>query len=267
MRIDFEQYQFTGPGQSSPLLNGMVGNATSYYELGQYLWQAAQAGGGTLTIDEIGFNSFLSPMQGFDVATSSGGGAGMLDMYSSGLRQPFIRVFYPSAMASADSAGSVGAAGNVAIVAAASFTDMEAATTAFTTGEPFPSSVTVLWLRGRAAVVPEISVIVNNEQQWVAVGTTVRQLLNQRGTYVMRPLAGPSAGGELDGITIARSVAGLTDPSAAESGRKAFHSTQLAPIMLSSNTGLQSYYDGSDYLDMPLLAGDSISLNPNTLNS
>lgn len=257
VRIDYEQYQFTGPGQTTPLLDGMVGNGTSYFELGEYIWTTEEVGGATTTMQETGFSAFMSNLRDLTVNTNEGGGAGLFDLYISGYRMPYYRVFYPTTIASADTAGSIGTSSNVMLVAAPTFEKMEEITTAYTGGQPLPSGTAAMWFRGRTAIVPEVSIAVNGVQHWVAVGSTLRQVLDRVVTSPLRAPAG-STGPVVAGIRVMRSTDNVfTDLTDVDNG---YVPARQQEIMI-GYSGLATYSDGTDYLDVPVLAGDEITTN------
>jgi hypothetical protein len=249
-RVDYEMYQFVGPG-GVPLQNGMVGNATSYYHLGDYLMGADQSSQSL----EVGFNNFLSKMA-VSIPTPSGGGAGLLDTYIAGLRQPFLRLFYPSSFESADKAGWTDTTKNVALVAAQSFADMDTATNNFINGQPFPANVYVTFLRGRAAVVPEIEVTVNGNRVYVPVGSAIRNLIQQQTDLPLRGKTGTGQTMRLGRFQYARSVENVINHPSEIPDLSPLH---RANNILFSYKNLITYSNGTDCFDLPVLHGDMLT--------
>ena len=79
----------------------------------------------------------------------------------------------------ADGGGTVGAAGNVALLGATDLATLAAATTSFYNAGNAGSSL-VGYFRGRTVIRAHVPLLVNGtELRYVPVGTTVRQLLEQ----------------------------------------------------------------------------------------
>jgi hypothetical protein len=252
VRIDYEMYQFVGPGGKEPLLNGFVGNSTTYYQMDEYLNGLTQSS----QVQELGVNSFLSPLP-LDVQASNGGAGGMIDFYVNGFRQPYFRIFYPSSFSNTDQPGWVGTSKNIAFVAADSYTDMEAATQQFINGQPFPDQVKSGYFRGRAAIVPEISVSLNGVYVFVPIGTTLRQLLTRQTIVPLRAVVSGQSTLRTGSLTMARSVENVINmpEEIATTYRLDRNNT-----ILFDYKDLITYSNGNDYYDMPLLNGDRISL-------
>jgi hypothetical protein len=106
---------------------------------------------------------------------------GVLDLQGSGTARRWYRLLYPTSLPSANSAGDGKLLDSIALVGADSRTDIDAATASYQSGQPATASGNVpllYWvLRGRAAVIPQISVFVNQATQWLPLGTTVRDVV------------------------------------------------------------------------------------------
>ena len=253
VRIDYEMYQFSGPGGTAQQ-NGMVGNSTGYYQLGSYLLGASQA---NQSLD-LGFNSFLSAIP-ISVPPAEGGGAGMLDTYLNGFRKPYLRIFYPSAFESADNPGWTSFTKNIALVAADSMSDMEDATKTYIETQNFPSKVNVTFFRGRVAIVPEVRVQVDNIAEYVAIGTSFRQLWAQRGGVPLRAKSGAEQTLKLTNFTFERSTENIINDLGDLND-------YLYPLnngneILFNQSAVVTYSNGKDYFDLPMMQGDKLIIN------
>jgi hypothetical protein len=244
LRLSFGQYQFTTT--QSSLQNGYAGAGDSSYVMGSYLNNGIQ---------DTGFDNFLSQVIN-QVNPNSGGGSGVLDFYTANLRQPWYRLFYPAAFPSADRAGSVSLQQNIMLLAAPTWTLLDSATSTIIQGGQPPTSVYTCFLRGRVALIPEIQVQLNGQSVWTPVGTSLRNLLDQTGNTTLRaPLN--SAGQQVRRAGLMRNIRNtITDSGQAATS---YGPGRMNPVAI-HYAPVQTYYDGSDYFDLPLLEGDSITL-------
>ena len=168
LRIDFQEHQAVDPGDDPR--NGFVGSGSAFVEVIEVI---GKSGGSVL-----GFGPFMSRLQGLSVAASSGGAGGTIDLQGAAYQLPYWRLFYPPTYPSSDGTGVIGIQQNVTLIGAPNRADLEAATTAYVAGQLLPSDAVTVWLRGRATVVPEIPVFLQNQHTYVPVGTTARDLLS-----------------------------------------------------------------------------------------
>jgi hypothetical protein len=244
LRVDFATYQFiypAPPAGGSPLLDGYVGNGTSYLDLRD----ALLPGGGSAIV----FDPFFGSLARSTVAANSGGAAGLLDFVGGAFLKPYYRLFYPPQLASSDGPGVTGTAGNITIVGADTLAHLKAATDAYLAGQALPVGDTVCasYFRGRATVTPEIGIFLQTRPRYVSLGTTIRQVYASH-------------------VPIGR-AAGQTFPAwASERAAAAFQYAGTFPNFLGLNPFPQNpaatapYANGADGLDLPVLAGDAFLL-------
>lgn len=162
LRVDYQNYQFVHPAQSTAN-EGFVGSGTSYYYLNNY-----ESGINTSNVS-INFDGFLSQLQPFvNTNIAKVGAASSLDTFQVGYQKPYLRLVYPS-----QAAGSIGSLepGQVAtLIASSSLTALDKGT---------DTDVASFYFRGRATVIPEITVMLQGQPVFVSVGTTLRQLMEQ----------------------------------------------------------------------------------------
>lgn len=241
VRFDAEVRQFVGNNPMRPTMNGFVPGGTFYAEIGAYMRQ------GRL---QTGFNGFFSRALWNIVTPSTGGGGGLIDLYAAGSQWSYFRLFYPSLLFNSDVQGNPTPSGNVCIVGANTYGDLEAYTAAFLQNQQFPGGVPVMWLRGRATAVPELQVSLNGSSVHVPLGTTLRQLLSASTGLPYQ------AGGKIGQLSFQRSTGGLVNqPSDLVSAYSVGRTNDVYfeyPVM-------PVYADGSDCFDLPLLAGDVVS--------
>ena len=169
LRLDYQVHQSIDPSPTN-YLNGFVGSGTSYLQV-----SASPSGTAILT----GFNPFLSALQRTAVAPNQGGAAGPIDLSGQAFAYPYYRLFYPQNYPSSDSTGSVGVATNPVILGAGSLADLNTATQAYVQNGNFGGvSVVSAFFRGRVTVTPEVPIFLFGQPAYVAVGTTIRQLLS-----------------------------------------------------------------------------------------
>ena len=88
LRIDAEAYQFVGTSPSATQVSGFTVVGSRAYDIGAYM-----APNGSR---ETGFNAFLSSLQRPNVPPNTRGSGGVIDLYATGFRRPYYRLFYPS---------------------------------------------------------------------------------------------------------------------------------------------------------------------------
>ncbi|MFT4847686.1 MAG: hypothetical protein ACI83B_000207 [Sediminicola sp.] len=250
--LSYSEYQFIGPGGTSPLLNGYVGSGSVSYVMGSYLSGSDQ---GTQKLD-IGFSNFLNQLA-IETHSNVGGGSSVLDTYITGASEPYYRIFYPTSFLSADEAGSLNPSQNISIVVSSDFAKMKAATDAWNNGQPFPGDVLVTFLRGRATVVPEIKITVSGQEQWVPIGTTLRNILDEFAAVPFRPATGSIDGWQTTNIQLSRTVDSVINKTTEV--ETAYSVGRSNPIAI-SHAKIVCYTNGQDNFDLPLMQGDTINL-------
>lgn len=250
LTLSFQEYQFTGSSSpSTQSQNGYVGSGSSSYVLGSYLTGSP----GSQLLD-TGFSNFLSQIiQQVDSNGNTGGG-GVLDYYTANMRQPWMRIVYPSKFPAANTAGTASLTSNIALLVAPSATQLETATTQFINSGTVPSGVYSAFLRGRVLLVPEIMVSMNGKYLWVAVGTTLRQLMDQFGGLPIRPQSGTTTWKE-SGLTLLRSTENVITNASTVTTYYSIGSMMPVNLGYAAITG---YPDGTDNFDLPLLQGDAV---------
>jgi hypothetical protein len=135
------------------------------------------------------FDTFLGAIAAPQIANKAVGPTapqtvigGVLDLQASGTARRLYRLLYPNTLPPASSPGDVQLSDSITLVGAESRADLEAATIAFQAGKsatgvsaPLVYSV----IRGRVAVAPQVAVNLDGAVTWVALGTTVRDLVEQ----------------------------------------------------------------------------------------
>lgn len=252
LRVDFQEYQAPDPG-SQALLNGFVGNGTSYIEVSSYM----NASGTLLS----GFNPFLSALQSTTVAANTGGAGGAIDLLGTPYAYQYFRLFYPKSITSADSTGYVGTQENVSLVGASTLSNLNTATQAYlTSGTCAGCSAVQTFFRGRVTVTPEIPVFVYGVARYVPVGTTIRNLM--QGFTNMPYFAANSVQVSLQGWSYNRWLShAINNPTSTPTWNPAtFGAVQLLSGSGQQYTGGYQYYgDNLDSFDLPVLGGDNVT--------
>jgi hypothetical protein len=177
LRVDYQNYQFVSPSDQTAS-NGFVGSGSSYYQLNSYLYPTNS----DANQYKLGFDSFLSGIQSLETTNVTQDGAGgIVDLLDPACRQPYYRLFYPARFSGA--AGRNGAERAVSLIGADSLKAMQAATKEYLKEngklQGSDNKWVSLYFRGRATVIPEITVFVREQPLYVPVGTTVRQLMER----------------------------------------------------------------------------------------
>ncbi len=254
LRFDFEDRQFVPPNAGATALSGFVGGSTVTTDV---VGLASPSG-----IPKVGVDPFLSAVRLPPVGVAQGGFGNVIDLAAAlssggtaastghglaastrGLRH--IRFCYPArSFPGADSGGTVGAAGNIAVLGADDLTTLAKATTAYyTSGDPGPALIG--YFRGRTVIQPLIPILVNGtRRRFVPVGTTARQLL-ERFALVPR-FPGVVDGGASTALNYQRRQGGLDISSL-------YGTTGYSPLTVAAGDPDPS---GTDALDFPALAAD-----------
>jgi len=235
LRVDTQTRQFVGP--SSPL-NVYVGGGEMSVPVGS----VAASGGRNLA-----FDTFLGTIRSPTVAGPSVApilAAGLVDLQPVAGARPHWRLIYPETMPAPTDQGSLALGSNVTLLGAQSIELLEAATTQY----PNPVTATppdvYVILLGRAVVVPEIQVWITARGEtlidYVPLGTTIANVVER---YTQVPV---TPGQPVVGVNRVTTAAGRV------SAGFSFYPT---------NPGTPPYALPAGVFDVPLVAGDSVTLN------
>ena len=218
-----------------------------------------QAGAGTLPAGPgriLSVDAFLSLLYPGSGSTQPGNpvAAGPIDFFGSGNRQSFYRLFYPPAFPPSGSTGSTAPTDNVALIGTASWSLLDTITSQYATTGTFPTGMQyfVTYFRGRSGLTPLVNVSIQGESRWSTLGTSVRQALTSVG---LAPYWGGSGG---DLVDLRRPAANLFTYPTPDAGL-ALDAVDLTGADLDGQTPL--YWP----LDMPLIGGDRLSVQPPNL--
>lgn len=240
LRVDFEAHQAVDPGQSP--LNGFVGSGAATIEVAPLLAAGGQPASG--------FDPFLSQLQGLLVPPPHGGAAGAIDLQGAAYQLPWWRLVYPRSFSSGDTTGDASARQNVALLGAPTHALLTAATSALQQDRALPAQAVLTWFRGRAAVVPEIPIVLQGVLRHVPLGTTVRGLLS--GFGAMPWIA--DANVTLPSQFFTRMLTTLDSSNQIIWSPIAYANVNIQKV------GFQTYGPTCDSLDLPLLGGDALSI-------
>lgn len=250
LRIDYEQYQMPVLAGSSPF-NGYTGVGTSVYDIGRQ----TTATGDVITT----FNPLLTRLQTTNVNPNGGGGGGIIDLHGGAYNLPYFRLLYPPTFPSSDSTGSINQAQVMVIIGSSSFIQLEQATNHYHEHGNLAGlqDIAPVFFKGRAVLMPEIPCTVNGQLLYVAVGTTVRQLLSW---YTPVPFA---PGLPVTGMNYHRAIGNVVDdPTAFVAPDSAFAAARMNTVHFDfSALGNYTYPAGLDCFDLPVLPGDSLTIN------
>ena len=242
LALEFEERQFVPPNAGTGLLSGFVGGPTVVADV---VSQGSPSGA-----PRLGLDTFFSAVRLPPVPPAAGGAGGVVDLVhvTAGLRH--LRVCYPAgSFPGADGGGTVGAAGNVALLGAADLATLAAATTSFYNAGNAGSSL-VGYFRGRTVIRAHIPLLVNGtELRYVPVGTTVRQLLER--LRVLPRLPGIVDSNASAALNYRRYLPGLGVSNL-------YDASAYQELTLAAGAGADA--SGADVLDFPVLAGDALSL-------
>jgi hypothetical protein len=246
LRVVPNPYQ-TVPGQTQgSWLSGYVGSASIDYPIGSLLSaNGAWSAGFDSFIGQLVNNGALSvnPPSANPSTGQEQGVAEAADLYFPAFNQSFYRLFVPNALLSPSGQGSIKASDNFVLAAAASFTGISGATSAPST------NVNVAYFRGRAVLKACLQVSLDGVAHVVPVGTTLGNLLEQRGRLM------PAVPMPLTGVQIERGLGGIVlDPNKPAQPAS-------APIQLNWQAAASAVYGpGWGAASLPLLPGDCITL-------
>lgn len=250
LRVEYQQWQTVGASPPQ-YVNGYTGSGAAEYDIGSCL-----NGAGSLC---VGFNSFLSSLYGLSVPAPAGGGSGpseggggIIDLFFSDFQRPFCRLFYPSAFKAASNPGSGYPKDNAMILAAADWSTLSDITEKITGGVSIPSSgmgYALHYMRGRTVLTPLICICINSSPQWVPVGTTLSQVLEQRG---VRPYGIPAS---IRGLHYTRLPANMYDGASGQTPQ--FIAGLSVPVRFQWGKSV-IYGNSSSWFSLPVLQGDHI---------
>lgn len=228
-------------GSSNPFANAYVSSGQSYVNVVE-----TRTATGPLT----GFDAFLASGVPPQVTVSGDGAAGgLIDLASSALRRRWFRLVYPAQFSAGDSAGSFGGAQNAVLIGADSLITLKQASDQAIAGTPVSAQGAVaVFFRGRTYIIPEILIFLNTAPVWVSLGTTLRQLFDQFG-YI------PHLAGFSPKLPLQRFAPGA---SLLDRGGDSPHPAPYARVVFESPTVASPV---TDAYDLPLLGGDSYSIN------
>jgi hypothetical protein len=171
LRVDYQNYQFVHPSDRTAS-NGFVGSGSAYYYINSYKHSDSQY--------LLGFDSFLSSIESVvNTNVAQLGAGGVIDLLRSGYRKSYYRLFYPAQFS--DAAGQIGAERVATLVGADSLAEIQNATKQYVEQGQLQdtSGYVSAYFRGRAVVIPEITVFVQEQPIYVPIGTTIRQLIER----------------------------------------------------------------------------------------
>jgi hypothetical protein len=241
LRVDFESHQAVDPEASA--LNGFVGAGSTVLDVVQL--PSAQYGVVTA------LDPFVSSLQGFAVPAPQGGAGGVADLRSVAAA-PYWRLLYPQSFTSSDGVGAVGTQQNVVLVGATSWNALVEATASYLNNGTVPPPS--MFFRGRAAAVPQLPVYLQGDRTFVTLGMTVRNLLSELGPVPWL------SGGKVSftaNQTYGRTWTPLTG------GNPPMWTVGGWGTVRFDGTGggtYGTYGDNRDSFDLPVLAGDLLSL-------
>ena len=168
LRVEYQNYQFVHPLDKTAD-SGFISSGTAYYALN------FKPAAGYLGFDPFG--AALGEPRGDSVA-------GLIDLL--GLQRPHYRLLYPDRFAPAE--GRIGSERAAVLIGADTYVRLEEATAEYLDSQTVETAadVSVVHFRGRALVIPEIAIFVQDQPLYVAVGTTLRQLAERFGTTGLR---------------------------------------------------------------------------------
>ena len=242
LALQFEERQFVPPNAGTGLLSGFVGGATVTTDV-----VSLGSGSGA---PRLGLDAFFAAVRLPPVPPAAGGGGGVIDLVSGASGARHLRVCYPArSFPGADGPGTVGAAGNVALLGAADLAALTAATNGYYNSGDAGANL-VGYFRGRTVIRGQIPLLVNGTQLcYVPVGTTVRQLLEP--LRVLPRLPHIVDGDASAALNYRRYLPGL-------GVTELYRPDSYQKLTLAGGDGPDS--SGADALDFPVLAGDAMSL-------
>jgi hypothetical protein len=241
LRIEYGSFQSIGPGQP---LNSFTGGGVGYYDISTFLKQANGK-----FVDAIAFNSYLSANRAPSIAPTSSGASSIIDVQSQHGPRRYYRLLYPKTFISPTYMGNPGISENVALVGADTWGLIQSVTDDYENGRPIFTGATVdaVYFAGRALLIPELLMFVNSAPTWVAIGTTVRNVVERMGHFPFATLMV-----DYDTFLISRQYYQM-NPQAPDT------QTNYLNVILVPVSDLRQY-SGPDVYELPVIAGDSIKI-------
>jgi hypothetical protein len=159
--------------QFVPSASGPPAGINGYVAAGRTVAELVSTPAGTVVSDP-----FLAGNTVPAVDPGTGGAGGVLDLQAA-LSAPHLRLCYPRHLGASSGAGSVELTHNAALLGAGTLAALDAATDAFYRGAPPPAETSGTFVRGRATLTPETTVTLNGAAVRVAVGASLRQVLER----------------------------------------------------------------------------------------
>jgi hypothetical protein len=246
LRIEYGSFQSIGPGQP---LNSFTGSGVGYYDVSTFLKQA----NGNF-VDTIVFNSYLAANRAPYIAPTSSGASSIIDVQSQHGPRRYYRLLYPKTFISPTYMGNPGVAENVTLVGADTLALIRSVTEDYANGKPIltGTDVDAVYFAGRALLIPEVLIFVNSVPTWVAIGTTVRNVIERMGHFAFT-----TAISIYNAFLMARQYYQMNN-YAPET-----QTNYLAMIFVSLPDVIQ--YLGPDVYELPVIAGDSIKITVSSM--
>lgn len=225
LRVEYQNYQFV-PRSEKRAIQGFVGSGSGLYEVNHF-----QSGGST----KLSFDPFLTGMEmkisGVNGSNSTGG---LLDLSTSQLKA-FYRLKFPPEFADTSINRDVFRA--TQLIGADSYGDLDDG-----------SSILKRNFLGRAIIIPEILVYVNQRLVYIPLGTTLRQLLER------------SSGLPATGFFTENAPSASILAPSFKMNRLVHEGLNSKPVYKSVDLGAYATFtSGADLFDLPLVKGDRIN--------
>lgn len=246
LRIEYGSFQSIGPGQP---LNSFTGSGVGYYDISTFLKQ-----GNDKLVDTIVFNSYLATNRAPYIAPTSSGASSIIDVQSQHGPRRYYRLLYPKTFISPTYMGNPGVAENVTLIGADTWALIQSVTDDYENGRPIltGADVDAVYFAGRALLIPELLVFVNSIPTWVAIGTTVRNVVERMGHFSFA-----TALGVYNAFLMARPYYQMNE-QAPET-----QTNYLDMIFVPLPDVIQ--YLGPDVYELPVIAGDSIKITVSSM--
>lgn len=232
LRVEFESSQFLSPGSQF----------NSYISGGQFYYYVCSVPGAN-NQRALASDPFLGNIAAPQIPQGSSSpflASGIIDLQSSSMPRRYYRIVYPQNMIAGNTAGDLTTAKNIALVGANTLSDLNKGT---------GSAISTIF-RGRAIVVPEIPVWINNQGQsamvYVPVGTTVANILERFTAW--KPIF------ILQSTVAMQRLQTATGKQTGNQGVRYVGLTFTSGVIGSATANLQIY-------DLPLVGGDVVKLN------
>lgn len=185
LRVDYEHYQLVHPSERVAL-DGYVGGGSVFYQVSSSL------AGDTSLAYALSFDQFLDKVQVRVSSDTAGvGAASTIDLQQPALRRRYFRLAYPAQIQGPGARGLTGTERVATVIGADTMAALESATKQFVdSGSITEPNAISFSFRGRATLTPEIAIFIGEQQLYVSIGTTVRQLIERFGSMPVAGLTG-----------------------------------------------------------------------------